>query len=600
MTDSRDPRISALIVEIAESSPEAPKFEDLQVLAARPAGDGPVRPLDAAPTTTLRAWTVGIAAAVVTLVLLGGVIWLVPFGTEAPPATENSTPTTVEATPTTEAAITAETAPETITTVATVPTVPPGEGPMLSFVQTEAPTGGDLGGGEWFKGDLYVLSSGEERALYRTTDGFTWELVPGLPSATNVRHSMLQTDGNMLVNVVMPSDGNRGIRSDGFIEVNTSTNGTDWISSNIKLPVPIGTNMAGEFQLGEGFFYSDNFTVGPNGIVVAATIDLAFEGEGFANGLVDADEGIHVEIVDLDLDRGVMIVQLLDEENDMEQIGDLREIDLNGAGFSGAFSNLLDALAADPDWEPLVPGFIAQLSGEATTGFASVSLGHAWFSPDGVAWQQVESTGPLDGGEFRAIQATSDGFIATASSTYNPDGLPPSLQHLASEFDSSVVWESADGTTWTEATSLTSGHAFDTSALFEWQGDLVEHVGVGMIRSTSDGSQVWTLADPAQRILSELPTSGVHLEFTKFGLIGTPSYGWWGPDATELLFSVDGTNRNRWEPSEFSMGGGRESGKHQGDAWITGVGDNFVVLQHRQWDESSSNSLDSLWVGTLP
>lgn len=599
MTDLRDPRISALIVELAESSPDAPTFDELKVLAARPVGDGSARSL-ATPRTRLHGWTVGVAAAAVTLILLGGVIWLVSFGTGGSPATEDSTPTTLEATPTTEAAITTETTPETVTTLASAPTVPPGEGPILSFVQTEAPTNGDLRDGEWFKGALYVLSEGEERALFRTTDGFTWELVPGLPSATNVRHSMLQTDGNVLVNVVMPSDGTRGIRSDGVIEVNASTNGTDWISSSIKLPVPDGTNMAGEFQLGEGFFYSDNFTVGPKGIVVAASIDLVFEGDSIANSLVDPDEGIHVEVVDLDLERGVMIVQFLDEENDMEQIGDQREINLDDAGFSNAFSKLVDALAADPDWKPLVPGFIAQLTDEQTFNYASISLGYAWFSSDGMTWQRVDTTGPLDGGEFRAITATSDGFVATASTTYEPGGLLQSLRYLASEFDSSIVWESADGKTWTEATSLTSGHGFDTSALLEWQDDLVEHVGVGMIRSTSDDSQVWTLADPTQQVLSDLPTDGMHLEFTEFGLIGTPSYGWAGPDAKELLFSGDGTNWNRWEPTEFSVGGGREQGEHQGDVWVAGVGDNFVVLQHRGRDESSNTSLNTLWVGTLP
>jgi hypothetical protein len=579
-----------LIVELAESSPEAPKFEELQVLAARPAGDGPVRPMAAAGTTTLRGWTVGIAAAAVTLILLGGVIWLVSFGTGGSPATEDSAPTTEAATPTTEAAITTETAPETVATLATAPTLPPGEGSMLSFVQSEAPTDGDLRGGEWFKGALYVVN--EEHALFRTTDGFAWELVPGLPSATNVRHSLLQSDGDRLVLVVMPRDGNS-------ILVNSSSNGREWISSAIETPAPDGSNMAGEFGWDEGFFYSDNFVVGPKGILVTATLSLSFEGDGFANSLVAPDEGIHVEVVDLDLDRGVMIVKFLDETNNMEQIGDLREFDLNALGFSEAFSNLIDAMTADPNWKPQVDGFLAQLTGEMSTGSAFASVGYAWFSPDGTTWETVSRGGPLDGGEFSSVLATSDGFVATANTPYRAGELPTYMRYLADGFDSTIVWESDDGMTWTKAAGLTSRHGTQPSKLVEWKGAIVEHIGVGMVRSASDDTEVWMLASPQEPVFPDVPTDGMLLSITDFGLFGSPSYGWWGPDAKELLFSVDGTNWNRWEPTEFSFGGGNEPGEHEGAVWVTGVGDNFVVLQHRSWDEASNTASNSLWVGTL-
>lgn len=148
---------------------------------------------------------------------------------------------------------------------------------------------------------------------------------------------MLQSDGDSLVIVVMREDG-------GSILVNSSSNGRDWISGAIDAPALDGSNMAGEYRWDDGFFYSDNFAVGPKGILVTAGLSLSFEGESFANGLVGVDEGIHVEVVDLDLDRGVMIVKFLDETNNMEQIGDLREFDLKALGFSGAFSNLIDAM----------------------------------------------------------------------------------------------------------------------------------------------------------------------------------------------------------------------------------------------------------------
>jgi hypothetical protein len=291
-----------------------------------------------------------------------------------------------------------------------------------------------------------------------------------------------------------------------------------------------------------------------------------------------------------------MIVQFLDENNDMEQIGDLREIDI-----SKSFSNLLDAMAADPDWEPHLDGFLAQLTNESTTGFASVSVGYAWFSSDGLTWQRIDSTGPLDGGEFAGIAAIPDGFVATASSTYKPGSLPGELRYLTESFESSVVWQSADGITWTEATGLTSGHGFDTSRLVDWQGELVEHVGIGTVRSIKDDTKVWTLTDSPHNVFSDMPTGGMRLNISEFGLIGTPSYGWWGPDATELLFSVDGTNWNRWEPTEFDFGGPRESSeKRSGDVWIVGVGSDFVVVQLRKWDESSASASYSLWVGRLP
>jgi hypothetical protein len=549
-----------------------------------------------APARPGRTWLVGLAAAALVLVVLGGVALLAPFGGQSPPVTEEPVPTTVEVTPTTEAAITTETVAETTTTIAAAPILPSGEGPKLSFVQAELPTQGQLRDGVWFKGATYALAW-STTDLYRTTDGFTWEHVPGLPDVPwDVRRSMLQTDGERLVSVLMPADGARGIRDDAFIQISTSTNGVDWTSSTIKMPVPIGSNLAGEFQLGENFWISDNFAVGPKGIVVTATINLSFEGESFARDLVDPDEGIHPEVVDLDLDKGVMIVRFVNEETG-EQIGDLREIDLKAAGFSNSFSNLLDAMIADPDWAPLVDGFLAQLTIEDSVGYSTGSAGYAWFSPDGVTWERIESSGPLNGGEFAGIVAAENGFVATASSTYDPSGLPPDLRYLSEGFDNTVVWQSADGTTWTEAPGLTSGHGTQDTQLAEWQGELVELVG--WVQSIDDDMRPRTLAG-SQQVFSEIPTQGMWLNISDFGLIGTPSSGWWGPDATELLFSVDGTNWNRWEPSEFDIGGSHDSpGNHMGDVSVVGVGSDFVVLQHEVWDDETQNSIGTLWVGTI-
>jgi hypothetical protein len=542
-----------------------------------------------------RKWMVGLAAAALVLVVLGGVALLAPFGGQSPPATEEPIPTTVEITPTTEAAITTETVATTSTTIAAALILPSGEGPKLSFVQAELPTEGQLGDGVWFKGAMYALAW-STTDLYRTTDGFAWEHVPGLPDVRwDVRRSMLQADGERLVSVLMPADGARGIRDDAFIQISTSTNGVDWTSSTIKVPVPTGSNLAGEFQLGENFWISDNFAMGPMGIVVTATIDLSFEGESFARDLVDPDEGIHPEVVDLDLDNGVMIVRFVNEETG-EQIGDLREIDLKAAGFSNSFSNLLDAMSADPAWAPLVDGFLAQLTLEGSTGYSTGSVGYAWFSPDGVTWQRIDSSGPLEGGEFAGIVAVEDGFVATVSSTYDPSGLPPDLRYLSEGFDNTIVWQSADGTTWTEAPGLTSGHGTQDTQLVEWQADLVELVG--WVQSIDDDMGPTTLSDQ-QQVMSDVPTQGMQLHMSDFGLVGIPSSGWWGPDATELLFSADGTNWSRWEPAEFGLGGSHDSpGDHMGDVSVVGVGSDFVVLQHQTWDEETQSLIRTLWVGT--
>jgi hypothetical protein len=171
------------------------------------------------------------------------------------------------------------------------------------------------------------------------------------------------------------------------------------------------------------------------------------------------------------------------------------------------------------------------------------------------------------------------------------------MNDLADGFDSTIVWESDDGTTWTKASGLISRHGAQPSKLVEWKGAIVEHVRVGTVRSASDDTEVWTLASLPEPVFPDVPTDGMLLSITDFGLFGSPSYGWWGPDATELLFSTDGTAWNRWEPTEFDIGGPRDEGsEHSGDAWVVGTGDDFIVIQQRERDESSAYSL---WVGAV-
>jgi hypothetical protein len=370
---------------------------DMEEILHQRVGDGPVRPVGPVRSTHRRGWVTAAVAAMVTVIVLGSVAWLSRPDGDAPPADETPQTTTV-VTPTTEAAITTDTVAATTTTLVVAPIVPPGEGPKLSFVEATPPTV-DLSGGVWFNGALYAIGDAGDSGrltLHRSTDGIIWEMVPRSPAGGGGRR-MLQTDGDRLVDVVVPESGT-------FIEVFTSRDGDDWASSIVQPPMPIGSNMAGEFALVDASnTNSVNVAVGSEGIILTATVTLSFEGESFANGLVDADEGIHVEIVDLDVERGVMIVKFLDEDNDMAQIGDIREIDLSSAGFSGAFSNLLDAMATDPDWDLQIERFVGQLTGMYTVGFASASVAYAWHSRDGINWQRIDTPGPGRDSEIWAL-----------------------------------------------------------------------------------------------------------------------------------------------------------------------------------------------------
>ncbi|MEE8456733.1 MAG: hypothetical protein V3S28_01665, partial [Acidimicrobiia bacterium] len=66
MTGGRDSRIRGLIVELAESSPEAPTFAEIEESAAEPVGEGQVRPLrDIRPDAEAdRGWLVALMAGV--------------------------------------------------------------------------------------------------------------------------------------------------------------------------------------------------------------------------------------------------------------------------------------------------------------------------------------------------------------------------------------------------------------------------------------------------------------------------------------------------------------------------------------------------------
>jgi len=507
----------------------------------------PVRPIDgfAREHREPHKWLVAVAAAASILILIGGVAWLTPRGGLSPAAE----PTTAAAvTPTTEAASTTDTVAATITTLAAVPVVPPGEGPKLEFVRVERPNNERLFPGStssvWYQGALYVAAWDDGYVLYRTVDGFTWELLPGFP-AGDMRH--LETDGVRLVtaaSAVPPAGSGNCAGRDGFFEVSTSTNGVDWTSSKIQLPVPEEPNVAGCFQADVG-----QIAAGPQGIIVTGGIDLVV-GPGFGSNLYDPDDGIHVDTT-VDLDRGVIIAEFFNEP-DMEPTGEIVEISLDDAGFTELFSYM----EAEPGWEPLVEPLLQSLS---TGPEGSVSRNLAWYSPDGKTWQSLDAAGPLQaGGEagISDIVATQDGFIAASHGR---------------------LWESTDGTTWTEGAALLRA---TNGSLDVWAGMPISVSGYG-VRTIEDAPQ--ELIPGTAMDMTDMDTL---LKVGDFGLVGIV------PLPRQILFSEDGTTWNRWNPTEI------DPAPEAGHLTIVGIADDFIVLQQDRYLEDVENAV--LWVGTLP
>jgi streptogramin lyase len=81
MTDRRDPMVMAAIVELAEASPAAPSYDELDRIFGEPVGSGPVRPLGR-PRSQRRQWVTAAVAALAVLVLVGAAAWLLRGGPE--------------------------------------------------------------------------------------------------------------------------------------------------------------------------------------------------------------------------------------------------------------------------------------------------------------------------------------------------------------------------------------------------------------------------------------------------------------------------------------------------------------------------------------
>lgn len=480
------------------------------------------------PFKVRRGWVIALAAAVVVLIVIGGVGLLAGFGNESEPVSS------VPETPTTVAS--------TNTTLAVEPVLPSGDGPQLGFVPAESPSGGWLDDGVWFQGALYAISDGE---LFRSSDGFTWEQLPGPPDVASLHPSQgLETGGGLLVYAgVDEVDGSGCALPGDAIVVHTSIDGVDWKTSRIDLPIPDSSTPFGCYSVHVGS--RDGLAVGPQGVMITALV----QGEILPEFIFEAEFGLGLEPETLGMSIGDGFIKVTTDD------GEVYEIDLEAAGYLDDIESWLELASDDPN--------VAEL---AFNGDWHTGKGYAWFSPDGQTWSQLDASGPLDGGEIAALVATSGGFLATSTSSGSPSPSGPAQTFL---------WETTDGTTWIQKSSLSDSHLSDSSGLGVWAGRLVG--------TTRDG--VWTIEDTPQELIASDATSGLGvIQIGEFGLVGMHSEMDGG--GTEVLFSADGTTWNRWTPPEF--------GPEFGTIYVVGIGDDFVVLR------VITQTGVSHWVGRLP
>jgi hypothetical protein len=499
------------------------------------------------------------------LVLVGGVAWLTQLGGDTPPVDEQPVATTIPEEPTPELeGVTETTGPSTTvastdTSLIASPALPPGEGPNLEFVKTNPPFGdGWTGEAVWFKGALYAVprDSGD---LFRSPDGENWELVPSFGSL-GARGLDLLTDGETLLSFGLgdPGKGEQATQLDcartgSAIQVNTSSNGEDWTSSHIELPIPGSSNSAGCFNVYMGPYSAA--TVGPLGIMIAALV----QGEIGMESVVEVELGEEVmtSTREMSIEDGILFVTAQD--------GSVQTLDLDAKGYLADLEAFVGVAASDPTFSDL-----------AINGSWGTGRGYAWFSSDGQTWTELDATGPLDGGEIFSVVATDDSFVAIATGGGSPS--PPGLAQ-------DMVWESTDGLQWIpRARADESGLTQDLSGagLGVWNDTLVTATASGGVWSIED--------DPSQLIPVDGTTSLSSMWIGPLGFfaVGREQDG----GGTEVLFSSNGTEWNRYVPPEF--------GPAEGTIYPVGIGDDFVVVKLIAWDGTAETAESGIWVGRLP
>ncbi len=441
MTDQRDPRIRALIVELAQSSAEAPTFAELEDLAAEPIGEGPVRPMGPQPSSNRgRGWLVAVAAAVAVLVLVGGAALLFPTtGSDGP----------VAATPPIE--------------------------PFSSLAWSEVPYDEAVfGGAEISKvtvggpGLVAVGSagSGDDRrmAVWTSVDGITWarvahdEAVFGGP---RMGMESVTAGGPGLVAV-----GSGDPHDNGDAVVWTSVDGITWSR------VPHDEAVFG----GRSDQQMTSVTVGGPGLVAV--------GWDLAGG--DADAAVWTS------PDGVTWSRVLHDE---EVFGGgshqaMWHVTAGGPGLVAVGEDGSDVAVwtsvdgitwsrVPHDEENFGEG---QVTSVTNTGSGLVAVGnvgsdagdHAavWTSPDGVTWSRVPHDEAIFGGEgkqaMQSVTAGGTGLVAVGS-----DG------------EGAAVWASPDGITWSRVPN--------DKAVFSGEGGMysVPFAGLMVIGDAGGNAAVW-------------------------------------------------------------------------------------------------------------
>jgi hypothetical protein len=452
MSDRHDPRIMALIVELSESSPEAPTFMEIEDRATEPIRGGPVR--------AFRPVWVAAGAALLVLLLVG--VPLLFFGSGDGVVADQTT-TTVGST----------------TSVAPSMTVAPTIVP--SMVDAWQRVGGVLMGPVVGTSDMTVVGSrlfvvgfdpGEDDlrqngVIFASDDGVNWVRLAENDSALTL--------GTVLMYSV--TDGGPGLVAVGIgcedeteqcrphATVWTSVDGTSWTRSPEDATVFGGgatqtSDMVGITDTSHGLIATGSvvyWTVDDEGVTNLVTIHPAawISDDGIIWERVWEGAGFSVEPEEFSNVR-VSMVSIV-EGPDGQLVGVGATLNENGDSIATVWTS-----GDGRQWERVEMGNAVSTKGTAMLDVALgehgyVAVGTAggtnaaiWQSADGATWTRATTAAQsFDGiGSLNSVAALDAGYV-----TVGPQGF------IYASGGWVTVWTSPDGVTWDRVQSITEGYA---------------------------------------------------------------------------------------------------------------------------------------------